>query len=191
MPPEEPVRSRLRVCALDLISRSASPSELVENGTEKFESRCAEIITILQTANYAGLISEMNARLICDEYASLASFVRSHAGKISERSRELQKSTVSEPKTISSPIRHSHKSLLRKFSKSQRTDDKNVLGSLGERKSIILSLFNTKEKISIKDAVSVIPGVSEKTVQRDLLALVGQGVLVKEGARRWTIYRKA
>ncbi|MBI3573500.1 DeoR family transcriptional regulator [Candidatus Kaiserbacteria bacterium] len=191
MPQEEPVRGRLRVCALELITRSTAPSEMADTGTEKFESRCAEIGTILQTAHYAGLVSEMNAKLIGEEYAALASFVRLNSGKISERGHELQKSSVSEPRGVSSPIRHTSKSLLKEFSKSKKTQYNNNSGSLNDRKTIILNIFNTKPKVSIKDAVSLIPTVSAKTIQRDLLSLVEQGILIKEGARRWTTYSKA
>ncbi len=191
MPIEEPARSRLRICALELITHSANSSELAEKGSEKFESRCAEIGTILQTAQYAGLVSQMNAKLIADEYALLAVFVRSNADKIAERGLELQKSTVSEPKTVSSPIRHSNKSLLKGFQSMQRTGYRKKDESLKQRKSILLSVFNKKDKISIKDAMSFISNVSEKTIQRDLLAMVKEGILIKEGARRWTRYRKA
>jgi hypothetical protein len=189
MPSEEPVRTRLRVCALDLITRSSNPGELAEGGTERFENRCTEIATILETARYAGLISEMNAKLLGEEYASLAAFVRTNAGRIADRGHALERATVSSPKTLSSPIRH--RSLLRKntdFKRTSKGEDGNVLEN---RKDLILNIFNTKEKISLKDAVSLIPGVSEKTVQRDLLSLVSEGVLTKSGSRRWTTYQKA
>ena len=190
IPEGEPVRQRLRVCALELITRSSNPSELAETGKEQFESRCTEIVTILQTANYAGLISPMNAKLIGEEYSALAAFVRMHSGKISERGHELKKSSVSEPKSISSSIRHYEKGLLKTPHSSKRTLVKNKTGTLGDRKSIILDILNKKPEISIKDVVSFMPGVSEKTVQRELLSLVANGTLVKKGSRRWTTYMK-
>ncbi|MBV9349232.1 MAG: hypothetical protein JO026_00610 [Patescibacteria group bacterium] len=191
MPSEEPVRTRLRVCALELITRSASPFELKETGKERFEARCAEIITILQTAHHAGLISGMNAKLISDEYASLAAFVRAHLEKISERGYDLKKSTVSDPKTISTPIRHNGLGLLQRGSNAQRTETKGMNSDFNYRKKIILDTLNKKPNISLRDVMSFIPDVSGKTVQRDLLALVSEGVLVKKGDRRWTTYSKA
>lgn len=191
MPQEEPIRTRLRVCALEIISHSASPYDLVENGTKKFESRCAEIITILQTARYSGLISDMNAKLVGEEYASLSVFVTTHAGKIAERGHLLEKTSVSGPKGLPGPIRHKEKSLLRNSEISKRTNSPRENNSADYRKSLILKLFDKKDAISIKDAVSFIPGISEKTVQRDILALVASGTLTKNGSRRWTIYRKA
>lgn len=191
MPPDEPVRSRLRSLSLELISSSSRASELLRNEAERFESRCVEIATILETAQYAGLVSFMNAKMIGEEYGALASFVRTHAARISEPRNVLRKGSVSEPKSLSSSIRHSRKGLLETDSISKKTSKIHSDHSNTQRKGLILSLFNTKLSISLKDAVSVVIGVSEKTVQRELLDLVSQGVLIKEGKRRWTTYRLA
>ncbi len=58
-----------------------------------------------------------------------------------------------------------------------------------DRRAIILSLIQKKDKINVRDVASVIKDCSEKTLQRELLALVRQGVLKKEGERRWSTYR--
>ena len=57
-----------------------------------------------------------------------------------------------------------------------------------ERRQIILNLLDNKEKVGVKDVVDVIRDCSEKTIQRELLSLVKQGVLKKEGERRWSVY---
>lgn len=191
MPVEEPVRTRLRVCAIDLITRSSHPSELGGAETEKFESRCAEIATILETAQYAGLISHLNAKMIGDEYGALASFVRTNAAKISERGGALKKGSIASIKALPSSIRQYDKSLLNKSHIGKGKSSKKNNNSESSRKDIIISLFSTLDKVSLKDAMSVIPDVSDKTVQRELLDLVAQGILIKEGERRWTTYKKA
>lgn len=191
MPPEEPARTRLRVCALEIITRSANPHELLEGGAERFESRCSEIVTILRTAHYSGLISEMNANLLGEEYTALAVFVRENAGKLAERGSVLRKSTVSEPRSLSGSLRQSERGLLNGIQKNKRTKRDVQDSPLGNRKDLILSVFKMKDAISIKDVTSLMPQVSEKTVQRDILDLVGKGILIKTGSRRWTTYRKA
>ena len=45
-----------------------------------------------------------------------------------------------------------------------------------------------KDKINVKDVTKVVRDCSEKTLQRELVSLVGKGVLVKEGERRWSTY---
>jgi hypothetical protein len=60
-----------------------------------------------------------------------------------------------------------------------------------DRRATILGILQRKDRINIKDVSAVIKDCSEKTIQRELLALVAQGVLVKDGERRWSTYRLA
>lgn len=60
-----------------------------------------------------------------------------------------------------------------------------------DRRASILGLLQRIDRITVKDVTAVVTGCSEKTLQRELLALVAQGVLVKEGERRWSTYRLA
>jgi hypothetical protein len=64
-----------------------------------------------------------------------------------------------------------------------------VAGRKGDRRDSILSILKSQASISVKDAARAIPGCSEKTVQRELLAMVSEGLLTKEGERRWSTYR--
>jgi hypothetical protein len=60
-----------------------------------------------------------------------------------------------------------------------------------DRRATILGLVQKKDRITVKDVANVIKDCSEKTIQRELLALVKQGVLKKEGERRWSTYSLA
>jgi hypothetical protein len=60
-----------------------------------------------------------------------------------------------------------------------------------QRKSVIINLLKRKREIIIKDISSLIPNCSEKTLQRELMSLVKEGVLKKEGSKRWTKYSLA
>lgn len=190
MPSEEPIRTRLRICALEVITHSASPYELQGSGAERFESRCTEIVSILQTAHYSGLISEMNAKLISEEYVSLAAFVRANTARISERGHLIAKSSVMGQNPGSSNVRQRGVGLLKDRAKFNDSSPDGKRTTLDGRKELILKVFDKKESVSIKDVVSFIPGVGEKTIQRDILSLVASGVLTKSGSRRWTTYRK-
>lgn len=59
-----------------------------------------------------------------------------------------------------------------------------------ERRSAILKLLSERPNLGVKDFINVIPGVSEKTIQRELLTLVAEGLLRKEGERRWSTYSR-
>lgn len=56
------------------------------------------------------------------------------------------------------------------------------------RQSIIISLLKRKKEIMIKDISPLISGCSEKTIQRELLAMVATGILRKIGEKRWSRY---
>ncbi|MEK7062719.1 MAG: DeoR family transcriptional regulator, partial [Patescibacteria group bacterium] len=52
----------------------------------------------------------------------------------------------------------------------------------------IIEIIKTKGKVNIKDISKLIKGCSEKTIQRKLISLVKNGILKKEGERRWSRY---
>lgn len=57
-----------------------------------------------------------------------------------------------------------------------------------DRRKIILTLLGHSRDLTVKDIQKNIVGVSEKTVQRELLAMVADGTLQKKGERRWSRY---
>lgn len=184
---DEPVRNRLRTCALDLISQSSSPSSFTSEGTEAFRAKAGEIGALLQAAHSAGLISRMNAELLRDEYGNLALFVKEHSESLRNRegTDSLQISSIGQDVVVS-PTHVSDK--VRNISKGHSKNS----GKKGQdyRRKVLLDLMSKKDKISIKDASSAIADCSEKTIQRELLSLVRDGLAIKEGERRWSTYRR-
>ncbi len=79
-----------------------------------------------------------------------------------------------------------------KSSGSSNDQSKTTIGGAkNDRQELIISTIGQKGELSIKDLEGVIKGCSEKTIQRELLSLVEQGVLVKSGERRWSRYALA
>lgn len=58
----------------------------------------------------------------------------------------------------------------------------------GNRSETILKILKKKDNLTVKDIAQVISDCSEKTIQRELLALVDKNVLKKVGERRWSRY---
>lgn len=56
------------------------------------------------------------------------------------------------------------------------------------RRTVIVDLLKKKGRVTVKDISAVVQDCSEKTLQRELLALVNEGILRKEGERRWSTY---
>ena len=59
------------------------------------------------------------------------------------------------------------------------------------RTAKILEYIKNTNPVSIKDITHFVRGCSEKTIQRDLNALIGQGLIQRMGERRWSQYAPA
>lgn len=57
-----------------------------------------------------------------------------------------------------------------------------------DRREAILSVIKNKGEASIKDISTLVRGISEKTIQRELSACIGSGIIRKRGERRWSTY---
>ncbi len=57
-----------------------------------------------------------------------------------------------------------------------------------ERREKILSILGNTEDASINDICDQFEGCSSKTIQRDLIDLIDQGHVTKNGSRRWSTY---
>ncbi len=60
-----------------------------------------------------------------------------------------------------------------------------------ERRDAIMKAIRSKGTVTIKDISENITGCSEKTIQRDLQELIQHGVLIREGEKRWAVYKLA
>lgn len=56
------------------------------------------------------------------------------------------------------------------------------------RQDIIMKILRTKGATSIKDISEVMSGCGEKTIQRELISLINNGLVHKIGERRWSKY---
>ncbi len=118
-------------------------------------------------------------RLFLDEVPSLAELyklVRVESNKTAEEDRGSVGLKTSQPSRTQS-----------------RSDIKDIKGQITDkplsgRREAILSVLRSKGPSYIKDISTVIRDVSEKTIQRELQALVMAGDVSRTGERRWTTY---
>ncbi len=59
---------------------------------------------------------------------------------------------------------------------------------IANRKDIIMNVVRSRGKVAVSDILPYVKDCSEKTIQRDLIKMVTDGLLVKEGERRWSRY---
>ncbi len=85
------------------------------------------------------------------------------------------------------------KDITKKSSEKQKTSlpfiAKNTDFNKNNRQEKIIKIIkNSNTSLSIKDIKDIFPECSEKTIQRELIALVLQGQIKKKGERRWSTY---
>lgn len=66
-----------------------------------------------------------------------------------------------------------------------------VKGQRTERQRMIKDMLASNRRSPIKDILAKMSDWSEKTIQREIVAMVSDGTIVKEGERRWSRYSLA
>ncbi|MCD8527862.1 MAG: helix-turn-helix domain-containing protein [Candidatus Pacebacteria bacterium] len=61
-------------------------------------------------------------------------------------------------------------------------------GENAKRRDIIISIIKEKNNVTMKDIATRITNCTEKTLQRDLMSLIEEGIIEKKGKRRWSSY---
>lgn len=218
---DEPLKWSLRNLSTDLLHINISLQSDVPKNTEEAERHMKEVIleivSLLDIALFAGLVSSMNVSIMKREFQHVLQTIhkitqgKGRAGydlgedffiapvpenQTDEISHQIRYETRGikdnsfvlkesfEPaqihKTVSQDSLHEKSEKLRVFSP--------VAVKKNKRQSLIIALLKRKKEVMIKDVTEVIRDCSEKTIQRELLNLVEQGVLSKVGERRWTKY---
>jgi hypothetical protein len=212
----EPLKWCIREKCLELLSLNVSLNTVSlsdrKDLLKKYQAGSVEIVSLSSIGHLAGLISEMNFEVLRREFNNLAATIEK------DENRKASEETVSlNPNFFDTPIApvapaaqmsshapanvREHVSaatapaasrpvanpvLYKKPEPSvKKTESKN------ERQEAILKVLSHKEKLSVKDFTDTIKGVSDKTIQRELLLMVSMGVLKKEGERRWSTYSRA
>lgn len=57
-----------------------------------------------------------------------------------------------------------------------------------DRRDTIIQSLSLRGTMSIKDIAEMLPDCGEKTIQRELFSLIQEGVIKREGERRWSRY---
>lgn len=212
LPPEEPIRSVLRVECL-LLLKKALFREKKKDTESTLETDIAHCVSLIGIAEMSLLISQMNADVLRYEYLGLLPAIENLYGKergaVTFDVSGLSVSLDVPKEAMSSDMSHrrheelTYKTLKRTFKSYDKGQDKRHLKksySIKEQKEsrekpvdstrekIILEIIRNKGEVAIKDITTLVRGVSGKTIQRDLLEMVSNGVLKKFGERRWSRY---
>ena len=183
------LKNRLDSISLNLVDAALLPPLSARTALSRELLALSSILSIARTG---GLLSHMNSELITREAQLLLQEVASY---------EAPRLTLDETPTLSSIARHAFeqgsaagaiKGNPAPERKGHIKDNVHVPeGTVKDRREAVLSVIRNKGQARIKDISMIIRGVSEKTIQRELLALIAAGIIRKEGERRWSRYHLA
>lgn len=192
----ESLRSRIDTIAVQLVDAAILPPGAARVALSRELLTLSSILAIARTS---GLLSSMNAELITREAHYLLQEVAAYeeprlfmdeAPTLSGIAKSAQKRETIENSIVGKhPAPHPAVRKTPVLSKGQVKDTVHAQKShVKDRREAILSMIRDKGNANIKDISHMIRGVSEKTVQRELIALIEQGVVSKKGERRWSTY---
>jgi hypothetical protein len=182
----EPLKWRLRGLSADLVSE----------GYKDKITLLRDITALFSVAQSANLLSAQNFEIIKGEVERLLETLNNPFDKAQFKENfspglslpEAESVPVIKDKTIQElPKRE----LLTESLPRPLKEFGAVSVKKNSRQSIIIGLLKRKKEIMIKDVSPLISGCSEKTIQRELSAMVAAGVLRKMGEKRWSRYTLA
>ena len=186
------LRNRIDVIAVAMIDDAILPSN---EARMKLSRELLALSSILSIAYTGKLLSSMNVELIAREARILLQEVAAYEeprlflddtptlSGIAKKALSQESFQDSNPTISKSGVSRSKRNL---------KDIKSLSDThIKDRREAVLSVIKNKGKASIKDISTFIRGVSEKTIQRELLSLITAGMVLKHGERRWSTYSLA
>lgn len=187
-----------------------------ETRTKNFAALIIDLDAIFDVAYHAGFISTMNYEILNKEISKLSDVISryisglhsknqhsvdnlslSHdmfevgTGASSYKTNVFDKGHTKTQSVFYGTVRDLKNKLFvggktDKLSEGQNSFKKT--NSNPQRREQIIAEVTKKGEVSVKDISAVITDCSEKTLQRELLSLVADGILLKTGERRWSKY---
>ena len=194
------LKHRLDAIAVGLVDAAIAPPAASRTVLSRELLALSSVLSIARTG---GLLSLMNTELITREAHILLQEVAAYeeprlllddAPTLSDIAKSAVSQVPNQPalKGAASPERRPAHRAPAASGREHIKDIKAVSDThIKDRREAVLSVIRNKKKASIKDISTLIRGVSEKTIQRELLSLVGAGLVRKEGERRWSTYQLA
>ena len=191
------LRNRIDEIAIGLVDAAILPSGTARMALSRELLALSSVLSIARTG---GLLSPMNAEVIAHEAHVLLQEVAAYEeprlfldetptlSGIAKKAlaRDTNDRSGGAPRKLATQKHAAPQATKGHVKDIEAVTDSNI--NIKDRREAILSVIRNKQKASIKDISTLIRGISEKTVQRELLALIALGRIEKQGERRWSTY---
>ena len=213
---EEPIKWELRDRGMDLLTSSFTASSTLPGDKnvviQSLFTAALETISLLNVAKISNLVTDMNHRLLVREIDNILGLLRDRLAANAEnagyvlsdvffKTPNLFSTDFKSPGdmagnqksgqvsgNISTQNPKGHAGDIMASSKPVHKGHADVQVKKTERQELIITALKGQSNLTIKDFTRIIKDCSEKTIQRELLAMVDGGLIKKEGERRWSRY---
>lgn len=194
MPEQEPLKWGLRERAMNIFSKITElkdiPTYKKARNLEEVIHSVSGILNFLELASAASFISQLNFEVLKREYLALVNFIEDRKEEFLPTEQILIQSLPVGGNFLAEKNDKGHNGQKNKKTikeMSIRKDEVNLM-DINRRSKIISILNDNKDWVSVKDIISAFDDVGPKTIQRELSAMVNQGLLKKIGEKRWRKY---
>lgn len=200
---QEPLKYTLRKLSLELTSLCHTPlSGTISSQSFSMLQAIDILIGHIEISTVAGLVSEMNATILKNELVSLRKeYVHMYLGNekgsfpgvaATSVAPDLHTQFFAQDAISSSfsqvlPIENQN-DIKTTLEANQNDIQKNNEEETKQRREKIVYIISEKKDVTIKDITDTIKDCSDKTIQRDLNALILTGSIIKVGNKRWSRY---
>lgn len=210
VPKSESVRENIRNRSQQLLSKVMDLREGVQStGSDSLLGVTAtvrQILSLLDVIHASGYISNMNTEVLKGAYVDLITFLaKAQDGEAAEALVLEEGDFMSVTASYQGQKSKGQNEVLKDNSIKDIVTDKKGIKDIKavegkrpqslrakrratSRRIAILDVVTKRSPIHIKDIAAEVTGCSEKTIQRELAGLVRDGVVKKEGSKRWTTY---
>lgn len=181
------LKERISDISVTLIDASIQPPAVAKDVLSR---ELLALTSILSVARSAKILSPMNVEIISREVYLLMQELGGYddprvSFEDTPSLSALARATVTK---TSAPVQKTHSTSTSETGARLAHKGQDIKDTKNNRKEAILSVLKEKGPSYIKDISMMIRDVSEKTIQRELQALIDSGKVKKTGERRWTNY---
>lgn len=191
----EPIRLKLRILGTDILSDTSTISDT------NIKDKVRDVLSLLDVASTVHIISEMNANILKKEFTELYKSLGEDKQKIENVHHTWLEEFLAEPPmlpTYTKPDEYlfktqgSNKNTTNDLPGNSNTESGSLVLKKERREDILQAIQDNKGSATITEvrlkASSRLALCGEKTLQRELISMVKDGILYKSGEKRWSRY---
>ncbi len=178
----EPLKWLLRNKAINIYENITSIifAKNKDNIIEETLNNLSQIISILELVSMGAFISNLNFEVLKREYVNLRALIEGKRSDIASEQKLLSDISIGQSSIGQLP---------KNKADAQDVQDRVLHKAVVvDRKEKVLEFIRAEGPKTISEIIPVFNGISEKTIQRDLLDLVKSGKVRAEGEKRWRKY---